>query len=162
MDPTLDQLTQRLFCGRLPLPDLVTAGQPRPDDLAAAAAAGVRVVVDLRRPDEARGFEEAEVCAAHGLAYVSLPTEYSGVPDAHFDTLRELLRDPQRRPALVHCASANRVGGMLIPYFVVEERLTPDDAIELASEIGLRSPALAEAAFSYLERQGIEPTDIRR
>lgn len=138
--------------GQLPLEGVATAGQPDADDVRRLAEAGYRVVVDLRGPGEPRGFDEAAAVREAGMEYVSLPV--TGPPsDETFEALRDLLRDPERRPALVHCASANRVGGALIPYLVLDRGQGPEDALQTAARIGLRSQELADHAVEYALRQ---------
>lgn len=131
------------------LPDVATAGQPRAEHFAALADAGYRTVIDLRHPDEARGFDEAAAARAAGLRYENIPVTAATLGAPEFDRFRALLREPDVRPALVHCASANRVGALLIPYLVLDERRTLDEALAIADEAGLRSHELAEIALRY-------------
>ena len=50
------------------------------------------------------------------------PRGPQGHCDETFDRFRELIRDGGRRPLLVHCSSANRVGALLIPYLILDEK----------------------------------------
>jgi len=61
------------------------------------------------------------------------------------------MTDAERRPALVHCSSANRVGTLLIPYLILDEGKTSEDAKDIAARVTLRSDELERAAFSYVE-----------
>ncbi len=54
---------------------------------------------------------------------------------------------------LVHCSSANRVGALLIPYFVLDEEKSTEEAVKIASEVGLKSDELKQAALRYAERR---------
>ena len=142
----------RLPNGQLPLEGIATAGQPNADDVKRLGKAGYKVVVDLRAPDEPRGFDEEAAVREAGMDYVNLPV--AGPPsDETFDTFRQVLRDPQNRPALVHCGSANRVGGALIPYLVLDEGKEPQEAVQAAARIGLRSRELADRAVEYVTRK---------
>lgn len=138
----------------MPLPQLITAGQPTHQQLARLAAAGYRTVLDLRKPEEPRGFAEAEAVQTLGMEYVSLPVSYEGLDDATFNRFRTLLRDRARRPIIVHCQSASRVGALLIPYLMLDQGRDREAAFELACAVGLRSAPLADAAFTYAERAG--------
>lgn len=141
----------RLPNGQLPLDGIATAGQPSADDVRRLAEAGYKVVVDLRSPGEPRGFDEETAVREAGMEYVNLPV--AGPPsDETFETLRQVLRDPENRPALVHCVSANRVGGALIPYLVLDEGKESGEAVEAATRIGLRSRELADRAVEYVTR----------
>lgn len=148
----LRTVAARLPNGQLPLEGIATAGQPDADDVKRLGEAGYRVVVDLRAPGEPRGFDEDVAVREAGMEYMNLPV--AGPPsDETFETLRQVLRDPQNWPALVHCGSANRVGGALIPYLVLDEGKEPRDAVETATRIGLRSRELADRAVEYVTRK---------
>lgn len=139
---------------RAPLPGVATGGQPRAADLEALAKAGYRAILDIRAPQEPRGYDEAAVAARAGLEYINLPVGHGPLGDETFDRFREIVRDAARRPLLVHCASGNRVGLMLIPYFILDEGKTPQEAVRLAVEAGLAGPQLAPLALDYAARHG--------
>lgn len=146
---TLAGAAAALTNGACPLPDVASAGQPRAEHFRRLADAGYRTVIDLRAPDEPRGFDEASLAREAGLAYENIPVTPDTLGDAQFDRLRALLKDPATRPAVVHCASANRVGALLIPYLLLDDGRTPDEAIAIAERVGLRSPELARVALRY-------------
>src|SRR5690348_9114735 len=100
--------------GSCPLDGVAAAGQPDEGALAELARAGYRTVVDLRAPEEARGFDEAAAVERAGMTYLPLPVTQLTLDDAAFDRFRAVMRDPARRPILVHCASSNRVGALLL------------------------------------------------
>lgn len=139
--------------GSVPLPDVVTAGQPSAPQLAALASAGLKTVLDLRHLEEARGFDEPSAARAGGLDYVSLPMGYEDVADTIFDTVRDVLRDSARRPVLLHCASANRVGAVLLPHLVLDHGVEVDEALRRVAAVGLRHRGIAQAALDYLRRK---------
>lgn len=140
--------------GYCPLPRVATAGQPRADQLRALAAAGYRAVLDLRAPGEPRGYDEAAVARDAGLRYENVPVTTPAVGDGDFDRVRAFLSDESNVPVLVHCASANRVGALLLPYLVLDLGHSLDDALPAAQRIGLRSAELAEAALRYIRSRG--------
>lgn len=146
----LAPVAAQLARGSLPLPDVAAAGQLREEDIGRLAAAGYRAVIDLRHPDEPRGFDEAEAVRAAGLQYVNLPVISGRVTPEDFGRFRALLRDSANRPAVVHCATANRVGAMLVPYLVLDAQRTPERAVAIAQQAGLRSQELADAALAYV------------
>ncbi len=139
--------------GMVPRPRLATGGMPRAGDFEAFARAGYRSVVDLCMPDEPRGFDERQAAAAAGLVYVNIPFTRVTLGPAHFDELRRVLSDPALRPAFVHCVVANRVGGILLPWLVLDEGLAEGEAVALAHRIGLRSPEMERAGLEYLRAQ---------
>lgn len=133
-------------------PGVATGGQPGAQELQALADAGFRTIVDTRLPQEPRGYDEAAAAARAGLTYVRLPVG-NGVPgDDLFDRVREVMNDAEKRPVLVHCATGNRVGMVLIPWLMLDEGMETEEALHLAMRMGMRSPQLAEFAFDYVER----------
>lgn len=139
-----------------PTPGLATGGQPQRTDLEALAREGFRTIVDLRTPAEPRGYDMAAVARSAGLDYVNIPVGHEPLTDTVFDEMRALLRDEKRRPALVHCASGNRVALLLIPYLILDAGKAPREALDLAIAMGLRSPQLAEPALDYVARHGAD------
>ena len=147
----LRALARELPNGAVPVPNVITSGQPSAAALERLNGAGCRTVVDLRGPDEPRGFDEPAVVARLDMTYVSIPVSYNGLGAPEFDRLREVLRSAGDASLLLHCASANRVGALLLPYLVLDAGQERETAFELACAVGLRHPGLAEAAFRYLD-----------
>src|SRR5262245_34824667 len=58
-----------------PSPGILFSGQPTPEQLKTLAGQNYKTVIDLRRPDEDRGFDEAAVAKAAGLTYYSVPVK---------------------------------------------------------------------------------------
>ncbi|HEY7878305.1 MAG TPA: protein tyrosine phosphatase family protein [Gemmatimonadaceae bacterium] len=156
-DTTFESVLTTIPNGTCPLPGVVAAGQPAPEAWTALQHAGVRTVVDLRPEWEPRGYDEPAAVRAAGLEYVSIPVTHEALGDAEFDAMRELLGDPDRRPIIVHCASSNRVGALLLPYFALDMHEPLDAALQLAKRAGLKSPDLASAAVDYVRRHIAAP-----
>ena len=154
---TLESVLSTVPYGTCPLPGIGAAGQPGSNDWTDLARAGVRTVVDLRAPNEPRGHDEPDAVRAAGMTYVSIPVTQATLKDEQFDAVRDLLRDPSRRPIVVHCASSNRVGALLLPYFVLDDKQSLEKAIELAIDAGLRSQELATLAVDYVRRHSASP-----
>ena len=94
--------------------DRVSVGsQPSEADLAQLAAAGIQVVVNLRREGEENQpltpEAEAEVARAHGLAYHHVPVSLNGLRPEQVTKLRGILQ-ASPGPALVHCGAGQRAG----------------------------------------------------
>ena len=134
---------------RQPRPDLITAGQPSAQQLRDAAANGVTTVIDLRKPDEDRGYDEAALAEQLGLRYVRLPIAGAGdITDANARALDRLLKQDGGK-TLLHCASSNRAGALLS---LIEARIngaSVDDALKLGRDAGMTS--LEPAARAALE-----------
>ena len=136
-----------------PLEYLATAGQPEEEHLKRLAEAGYKIVIDLRTSEEDPGFDEPEVVQKAGMEYVNIPVGHETIEEETFRRFRELINDPERRPVLVHCSSANRVGALLLPYLVLDEGKSPEEAEEIASRVGLRSDELTHAALEYVNEK---------
>ena len=136
---------------RTPLDGVVTAGQPTAAQFDALARSGVKTVVDLRAANEPRGYDEPAAAARAGVEYHNIPVTGGAIAPGDFAAVRTLLRAEGNRPMLVHCASANRVGAALIPYLVLDQGRTREDALRIAREVGLRSDEMARAAFAYID-----------
>lgn len=137
----------------IPVPGVITAGQPTATQLEQLARNGVEIVADLRAASEDRGFDEPGAAARLALEYHSIPVIGASIGAREFAAVRSLMRTRGTRPILVHCKSANRVGAALIPWLVLDQHRSRDDALALAREIGLRSDDMARAAMAYLDSQ---------
>lgn len=124
-----------------PLPGIMAAGQPTGEQIQLIAEEGYRTVIDLRLPDEPRGFNEPEAAKQNGLAYVNIPVNPATLDQATIDRFLNALRKAEK-PVLLHCSSSTRVGGLLYAWLVLEKKEPPEKALEQARAAGLRSPEL--------------------
>jgi protein-tyrosine phosphatase len=60
-----------------------------------------------------------------------------------------MLRRLTGRKALLHCSSGNRTSAALIPYLMLDQEMTEEDAVDTAMRGGLRSAELMEIAVQY-------------
>ncbi|WP_348675324.1 hypothetical protein [uncultured Abyssibacter sp.] len=92
-------------------PEIWTGGQPTPDQLRQAQAAGLRSVISLCPHGEC-GWDEGKFVTDLGMTAHTLPVGAAcdlSVSAAH--ALHDLLDDVPK-PVLVHCGSSNRVGAL--------------------------------------------------
>jgi uncharacterized protein (TIGR01244 family) len=144
-------------CGKVErlhtLKGIFLASQPEKEDFKQAADKGVKTVVNLRDPKEI-DWDEAAVVKELGMEYVNLPFRSpKELSDEIFDKSRKLLADKSKRPLLLHCASANRVGALWLAHRVLDDGVKYDDALAEAKTVGLALPALEEKAKDYIERK---------
>ncbi|WP_305806313.1 protein tyrosine phosphatase family protein [Stenotrophomonas sp. YIM B06876] len=133
-----------------PRPGLYTAGQPSAEQLGAAAQNGITTVIDLRQPDEDRGFDEAAATRQLGLRYVRLPIAgAAGITEDNARALQQLLAQ-EKGPVLLHCASGNRVGALLALLNGRVEGAGIEPALQLGRRAGLTS--LEPVTRALLER----------
>ena len=71
---------------------------------------------------------------------------------ATLEKILAVLRDDTAAPVFFHCGSGNRVGGALIPYFMLDKGMAEDDAVALAMRIGLRGADLLQWGVDYAHR----------
>ncbi|EED37656.1 MULTISPECIES: fused DSP-PTPase phosphatase/NAD kinase-like protein [Stenotrophomonas] len=120
-------------------PGLYAGGQPSGTQLRALAAQGVRTVIDLRQPDEDRGFDEAGVAESLGLRYVRIPVAGAdGLDAANLRAVHQALQQ-SAGPVLLHCASGNRAGAVLGLVTAHYEHASPEQALQLGQRAGLTS-----------------------
>ena len=123
-----------------PRPGLFTAGQPAEADWRAIAARGVAAVVNLRPPGEMQGRDEAAEVRAAGMVYIEIPVANGAdLTPANARKLREAIAGAGDRPVLVHCASANRAGGLLALMAAIEEGMPVEAALEFGRQAGMKS-----------------------
>lgn len=136
-----------------PLPWLVVAGQPSASQLTALQAAGVGTVIDLRDTMEPRPFDEPDTATTLGMHYVNTPVVSGALTDQAMDRVLTALRASRGTPTLLHCGSANRTGGPLIAYLMIDEGMDQASAVGVAMRSGLRSVELMEWGTAYARRQ---------
>lgn len=133
--------------GGNPAPNLLTAGQPTAADFEALAKAGVRHVVDLRPDAEDHGFDEGALAAKLGMTRTVIPV--AGAGDLTLDNAKKLdaaMAAAGGGPVLIHCASSNRVGGLLAVRANKIQGKSVDEALAFGRAGGLTKmePQVAE------------------
>ena len=124
---------------RQPRDRLLTGGQPDAQQLQDAAKAGVTTVIDLRAPQEDRGYDEQAAAEKLGLRYVRLPINGAGdINEAIARTLDRLLKQ-DAGTTLLHCASGNRAGALLALAHARVEGASNEDALQFGRDAGLGS-----------------------
>ena len=109
--------------------EVISFGQPNQSEVDAFVEDGVTLVVDLRGPNENRGYDEQTYLNSINTAYYSLPVIDEG--DINFDNarlLQTLINDADGK-VLVHCGSGNRVGA-LMSLIGILEGMDKQEAIE--------------------------------
>ena len=117
---------------------LLIGGQPSPEQLKAIQEAGYRMVITLRTDSE-RG-DEGERAAVEGLGmkFVRIPVAgAAGLTEDNARSLGKALVGEDMLPAVVHCASGQRVSALLGLKAFVVDRTSATAAIDLAKRLGL-------------------------
>lgn len=126
-----------------PEPGVLLAGQPTGEQVQLAAEDGYKTLIDLRMPEEPRGFDEVEAARLTGLVYVNLPVNPVTLDQATIDRFLATMKKAQR-PVLIHCGTGSRTGALWYAWLVLERGKTPAAALAEAKAAGLRQPELTE------------------
>ena len=123
---------------RAPFPDLLTGGQVSEEELAWAARNGYRTVINLRPPGEKDELaDEAGLVDQLGMRYVTIPVAGAdGVTEENAKRLADALSTADALPAIVHCASGNRVGA-LFALQAHAEGAAAEEALDVGLSAGL-------------------------
>jgi protein tyrosine phosphatase (PTP) superfamily phosphohydrolase (DUF442 family) len=138
-----------------PLPGVTTGGLPTEEVFNAAAAAGYRTVVSLLIEGEPGLSDERHAVESRGMRFVHIPIAgEAGLDEENARAVGAVLNDPEAKPVLLHCSTANRTGAIvaLAAYYV--DRQPVEDALELGRAAGL--DRLEGAVRAQLERAETE------
>lgn len=136
-----------------PLPGWVTGGQPTSEHLMSLRKAGCEVVVDNRDPMEPRPFDEPAAVRQLGMEYVNIPIVHGAVTSSTMAKIHGMLRKLAGRRALLHCSSGNRTAAAMIPYFMIDEGMDEEEAVDTAMRMGMRSAELVQVALDYVRAE---------
>lgn len=129
------------------------ASQPAADDFRQAKEGGIKTVINLRHEDET-DWDEPALINELGMEYHNIPFKAPDeLTDEVFDKARKILNDKEKRPVLMHCSSANRVGAIWLAHRVLDGGLPYDEALNEAKTVGLKLPAYEEKAKDYISRK---------
>ncbi|MCS7059768.1 MAG: protein tyrosine phosphatase family protein [Anaerolineae bacterium] len=85
---------------------LATAGQPTPDELSAAAAAGFDTVINLATERSANALpEEGHLVRSLGMAYIHIPVEWDNPTPEDFTAFEQAMQRSGAGKVLLHCAA---------------------------------------------------------
>jgi protein tyrosine phosphatase (PTP) superfamily phosphohydrolase (DUF442 family) len=101
---------------------------------------------------EPRPVDEATMVRELGMEYVNVPVRAGSLDDGTLERILNVLRGAGDRMVFFHCGSGNRVGGALIPYFILDQQMEEQDAVDQAMRVGLRSAEMMEWGLEYARR----------
>ena len=132
--------------------NLIFSGQFSPSDIESMKSLGIQRVITLRNVGEV-DFDELKLVEEAGLEFFRVPfaTE-EALTDEVFSKVRDLLRDDSHK-TLLHCGSANRVGGVWLTYRVLDQGADVSTALTEAKKIGLKTAFIQRKAMDYIRRQ---------
>lgn len=121
-----------------PAPQWLVAGQPRPHELVALQRAGVRHIVNARGEDELDAWDEPALAASLDMKYHAIPVADAG--DLNRNTVEKfdaILARIGESPAMLHCASGNRIGALFALRAGWLQGEDPGTAVEIGRAHGL-------------------------
>ena len=125
--------------------NLYLAGQPTEQSIQGIKDLGVTKVFNLRNSSEADFSFEENGFKKLGIGYVNIAIiKDQKLQKDKCDELSSLVANESA--PFIHCGTANRVGAWLITYLVKNKGMNFEDAVEVASNNGLTSPAFIEQA----------------
>ena len=132
-----------------------TGGQPWPEHLQKLKEAGVKVVINLRPPNEHDGEKEAAQVKELGMSYFNIPVVFSSPDELDVDDFLKLTDEQLKNgPVFIHCAAGTRVGAFWMIRRVLRDGWDYDKALEEANRIGLGNRAqLIEFAKDYIQKK---------
>jgi protein tyrosine phosphatase (PTP) superfamily phosphohydrolase (DUF442 family) len=118
-------------------PDLATSGQPREDQLAAIAAAGYAVVINLALHDDPRYSLEDEAASvqALGIEYVHIPVQFGAPTADDLTSFFDAMDHSKGRRVWIHCAANMRVTAFLGLYWQLREGWPEERAFSLMRDV---------------------------
>jgi uncharacterized protein (TIGR01244 family) len=138
-----DQETYGIPNATFPEPGIMAAGQPTGEQVQLLAEDGYKTIIDLRAPDEPRGFDEREAARQNGMVYRNIPVTFDNLGHATLDRFFEAMERAER-PVVVHCAGSVRAGALYYAWLVLEKGVEPEEALKRGKAAGLRQPELIE------------------
>jgi protein tyrosine phosphatase (PTP) superfamily phosphohydrolase (DUF442 family) len=130
--------------------NLLCAGQPSLDSFAPLKEMGIKKVYNMRGESEMDFSEEIKQCKSLGLEYIQFPLVIDGALSKEAcSKLSSSINEDDL--FLIHCGSANRIGGWLITHLVSHKNMEFDAAVEVAMNNGLTNPTFIEQAREILE-----------
>lgn len=92
--------------------NFLAAPQISVDDVAIAAAQGVKLIVNNRpdgeEPSAPQGADIAAAAAAHGIAYVAIPVTHAGFSYPEIDAMAAAMEQASGSTILAYCRSGTR------------------------------------------------------
>jgi uncharacterized protein (TIGR01244 family) len=110
---------------------LSSSGMPNPEQLAAVAAAGTKVVINLA-PHTAAGATSNEkgLVEALGMAYFNIPVDWNNPTRADLDEFMDVMEAHKESTVLVHCQANFRATGFITMYRILKLGWTREDAFQ--------------------------------
>ena len=123
---------------RMPVPGLVTAGQPTQEQFDGLVSAGFENFISLRLADERGAGWEEEYAPGAGVSFTRLPVSgNAGLNREAAEELARLLDAAGDEGTVLYCGSSNRVGALLALKAFWVDGMSAEDALALGKAAGV-------------------------
>jgi protein tyrosine phosphatase (PTP) superfamily phosphohydrolase (DUF442 family) len=136
--PNLEQATFHIY----------TAGQPTEKGFFELKKMGVQTIVNVL-PEEEQLVGEPQRVAHYQMSYLTLPFDPSHVSRQTVERFAMMLHVQQGHTILIHCSTANHVGGLWFAYRVLMEDAPLGIALKEGRKIGMK-PWLEDLLFNWV------------
>lgn len=134
--------------------EFLTGAQPTPEILKNLRdEKGIKVVINLRPPQEFNSAEVQEAAKRLGLRYFNIAVVYRNPQPEQVDEFLKITDDPANRPALVYCAMNIRAGTFFAIRRVLRDGWTFEEAEKEAAKGAQIAPHLRTFALAYIEER---------
>jgi uncharacterized protein (TIGR01244 family) len=118
-------------------PQLASSGQPDEQELAAIAAAGYEVVINLALHDDPRYAlaDEPGTVASLGMKYLHIPVQFAAPTDADLAAFFAAMDENMDAKVWVHCAANKRVSVFLGLYLHLRRGKSAEEAFALQRDV---------------------------
>jgi uncharacterized protein (TIGR01244 family) len=134
-------------------PSIGTGGQMTDAGIQQLAEKGYSAIINLRAAGEGINLEaEQKLVEATGMEYYAIPISGKDPDPAQAEKFLDRMKSLGGKRVFVHCATANRVGSLMLIKRVLQDGMSVDDATAEAVRIGLRSDSLKQFALDMIAR----------
>lgn len=135
---------------------ILTCGQPSEEQLAAARAGGITVVINLALHDDPRYSlaDERGTVEALGMTYRHIPVPFDRPAESDLLAFFEAMDEFKAEKVLVHCAANYRVTAFLGLYRRLRQDWPADRSFELMGTVWTPNEVWAEFLRSMLVKYG--------
>lgn len=140
---------------------ILSAGQPEPDDWQTMADEGYQTIINLRGDPE-RAAAQASAAAAVGLRYVHLPLPAYELEAPHLAAFQAVLEEAGEK-VVIHCRTASRVGLLWMLHRMLNQGWTQEQAEAELIAAGYDEDSLETFRFcseDFLERNQQPAADV--
>ncbi len=114
---------------------------------------GVKVAIDLREPEELKGFEQ-KAAKENGIKYYSVPISKTGeIQKEPIAKVEKIVKENSKKKIWVYCQSANRAGAWLAIHLAKSRKIPVEDAIATAKKLGLSKDEMVDKVRAFLQRE---------